>query len=217
MCYKSSAESWCQCEYRQNAWLRWHSIEIQFVGIIVLKQGQNGNRTDTLSKVSLSVCDAIFSSFLYLHCAIVFDLEHYQCFTLWRSFTLYLCFLHLLSSSPSFGDFVKCSLAVGSNRKRFTQILFDFMNVNCFRVHRFLLDSDHSPQMVLFLWIIRCACVWHFQRIKKIVFRWANGKCTSYACFHWIDRISNDTFTFILFNIQAHIIMKWHKWRKKNT
>lgn len=140
MCYKSSAESWCQCEYRRNAWMRWHSIEIQFVGIIVLKQEQNANETDTLSKVCIRC-----HFFPYLHCAIAFDLEHYQCFLLWRSFTLYLCFLHLLSSSPSFGDFVKCSLAFGSNRKRFTQILFDFMNVNCLPVHRFLLDSDHSP------------------------------------------------------------------------
>lgn len=140
MCYKSSAESWCQCEYRRNAWLRWHSIEIQFVGIIVLKQEQNVNKTDTLSKVCMRCHFFFFSLFTLCHCfrfraLPVFHIAH----------LLYLYFLHLLSSSPSFGDFVKCSLAFGSNRKRFTQILFDFMNVNCFPVHRFLLDSDHSP------------------------------------------------------------------------
>lgn len=68
MCYKSSAESWCQCEYRRNAWLRWHSIEIQFVGIIVLKQEQNVNKTDTLSKVCMRCHFFFFSLFTLCHC-----------------------------------------------------------------------------------------------------------------------------------------------------
>lgn len=68
MCYKSSAESWCQCECRRNAWLRWHSIEIQFVGIIVLKQEQNTNKTDTLSNVYMGCHFFFVSLFTLCHC-----------------------------------------------------------------------------------------------------------------------------------------------------
>lgn len=50
------------------AGMRWHSIEIQFVGIIVSKQEQNVNKTDTLSKVCMRCHFFFFSLFTLCHC-----------------------------------------------------------------------------------------------------------------------------------------------------
>lgn len=109
--YKSSAESWCQCECECVALLCWHSIEIQFVGIIVF---ENRNKIARWNGCLISIlynfhCAIFFFCSLVIYTASLLAIQRImsvRIVTLIGPVSLFFC-LRLLSSSPSFRWFCK--------------------------------------------------------------------------------------------------------------